>query len=75
MYLKKGGKILKKALCLLPVLLILPFLLTYDSLTYFITRPTCLNCGSLLDFLKNASLTVFLLGGTIGYKLNKDKHA
>jgi len=71
MYFQKFRKFAKKTLFLLPVLLILPFVVIFDSLVYFITRPACLNCGNLLEFLKSASLTIFLLGG-IGYKLKKN---
>jgi len=42
-------------------------------LVYFITRPACLNCGNLLEFLKTGSLSIALIGGFIGYKLNKDE--
>lgn len=61
-----------KILLILPVLLILPLVIAFDSLYYLITRPSCLNCGNLLEFLKGASLTVFLLGN-LGYKLKNKK--
>ena len=70
MYFQKYRNLLKKAVFFLPILLILPFILAFDTLVYFITRPACLSCGNLLEFLKTASLTVFLLGG-VGYKLKK----
>jgi len=70
MYFQKKRDLLKKAVFFLPMLLILPFILAFDALVYFITRPACLNCGNLLEFLKSASLTVFLLGG-VGYKYKK----
>jgi len=58
----------KKKLLSLTIFLLIPFIIIFDSLVYFLTRPACLNCGNLIEFLKNASLTVFLLGG-VGYKL------
>jgi len=70
MYRQKGENLLKKLLFFLPILLILPFVIAFDSLIYFITRPSCLTCGNLVEFLKTASLTVFLLG-SVGYKLRK----
>lgn len=70
MYPQKGENIPKKILLFLPILLILPFVIAFDSLMYFITRPSCLNCGNLVEFLKTASLSVFLLGNA-GYKLKK----
>ncbi len=39
---------------------------------YVFTRPTCLTCGNLVEFLKTASLTVFILGN-IGYQFGKKK--
>ena len=72
MYFQKYRGLLKKAVFFLPILLILPFILAFDALVYFITRPACLNCGNLLEFLKSASLTVFLLGG-VGYKFRQKK--
>lgn len=62
----------KRPFLLLGILLLVPFLLIFDSLVYFITRPACLNCGNLVEFLKEASLTVFLLGGA-GYQLKNKK--
>lgn len=73
MYLQKRENLIKKALLFLPVLLVLPFVIAFDSLTYFITRPSCLSCGNLVEFLKSASLTTFLISGIAGYKLKKEK--
>lgn len=62
----------KKILLFLPILLVLPFVIAFDSISYFLTRPSCLTCGNLLEFLKSASLTVFLLTG-VGYQLKGKK--
>lgn len=54
---------------LTPVLIILalmPVLLAFDSIMYWVTRPTCLNCGSLTGFLQNGSLSVFVVSNYIG---------
>ncbi|OGK18097.1 hypothetical protein A2866_03140 [Candidatus Roizmanbacteria bacterium RIFCSPHIGHO2_01_FULL_39_8] len=72
MYYPKARVLLKKALFFLPILLILPFIIIFDSLVYFITRPSCLTCGNLLEFLKTGSLSISLIGGVIGYKLKKN---
>ncbi len=54
---------------------LLPFLLSYDSIIYFLTRPTCLNCGSLVGFIQSHSLTAFMLTSLGGYTfLHKKKH-
>ncbi len=55
-------------LFILPILLIIPAVFIFDLLVYLITRPTCLACGNLLEFMKTASLTVFLLTNA-GYHL------
>ncbi|OGK23980.1 hypothetical protein A2954_07440 [Candidatus Roizmanbacteria bacterium RIFCSPLOWO2_01_FULL_37_12] len=70
MYLQKSGNLLKKAIFFLPILLILPIVIAFDSLIYFITKPSCLSCNTLPDFLRTASLSVFLLTNA-GYKLKK----
>ncbi|OGK15346.1 hypothetical protein A2774_03370 [Candidatus Roizmanbacteria bacterium RIFCSPHIGHO2_01_FULL_39_12c] len=72
MYSKKRGDFPKKALLFLPTLLILPIVILFDSLMYMITRPSCMSCGSLTEFLKTASLSVFLLANT-GYKFQTKK--
>ncbi|MBI4008938.1 hypothetical protein HY357_01780 [Candidatus Roizmanbacteria bacterium] len=59
---------MKRFLLFVPILLLLPVIVVFDTLMYFITRPACLNCGNLVEFLKSSSLTIFILGG-IGYKL------
>jgi hypothetical protein len=59
---------MKKFFLAFGLFLIIPLVIIFDSVVYFITRTACLNCGNLVEFLKNASLTVFLLGG-VGYKL------
>ncbi|OGK23679.1 hypothetical protein A3A46_02020 [Candidatus Roizmanbacteria bacterium RIFCSPLOWO2_01_FULL_37_13] len=71
MYSQKYRNLLKKAVFFLPILLILPFVFAFDTLIYFITRPACLSCGNLIEFLKTASLSVALIGGVFGYKLKK----
>lgn len=61
-----------RLILILPLLLILPIIITFDILYYFLTKPACLSCANVLEFLKGASLTVFLLG-SVGYKLNRKK--
>ncbi|OGK10422.1 hypothetical protein A2767_06535 [Candidatus Roizmanbacteria bacterium RIFCSPHIGHO2_01_FULL_35_10] len=68
MYSQKYQKSLKKAFFFLPILLVLPFVIAFDSLIYFITKPSCLSCNTLPEFLKTASLSIFLLTNA-GYKL------
>ncbi len=62
----------KNFILIIPVLLVVPFLVLFDTVFYFITRPSCLSCGNLLEFLKGASLTVAFLVST-GYTLRKKK--
>lgn len=53
----------------IPVLLLtllLPFMLTFDSVMYFVTRPTCLNCGSLGEYVRTSSLSVGVIGAMVG---------
>lgn len=64
---------MKKIFVALGIFLIIPVIIVFDSLVYFLTRPACLNCGNLIEFLKNASLTVFLLAG-LGYQWKKNKN-
>jgi hypothetical protein len=45
--------------------LLLPFLLAFDSIMYMVTRPTCLNCGSLAEYVRNSSLSAVMVGGMI----------
>lgn len=73
MYTQGKNNSIKRLFFILPVLLLVPFLVLFDSLIYFITRPSCLNCGNLIEFLKGASLTVFMLGN-IGYQLKSRKN-
>jgi hypothetical protein len=63
----------RRLLFILPLVLILPATLLFDTLIYWTTRPTCLQCGNLLEFLKGASLSVFLVANVVGYKLKKKK--
>ncbi|OGK57087.1 hypothetical protein A3J15_03675 [Candidatus Roizmanbacteria bacterium RIFCSPLOWO2_02_FULL_38_10] len=63
---------LKKILLTVLIISLIPFIIVYDSLFYLMTRPSCLNCGNLIEFLRNSSLTIMLLSG-VGYKLNKNK--
>lgn len=48
------------------LLLAAPLLLLFDSIYYMLIRPACLNCGTLGEFIKNASLTVHMFS-TIGF--------
>lgn len=73
MYLKKYPFSLKKTFLFLPIILILPFIVIFDSLIYFITRPSCLTCWNLVEFLKTASLTTFILSSQMGYKFKNTK--
>ncbi|MBI3620012.1 hypothetical protein HY214_02610 [Candidatus Roizmanbacteria bacterium] len=69
------GKLYSKLPLLVLFLLALlaaPVLLAYDTLWYFITRPPCLTCQNLLEFLKSVSLTVAVLG-SVGYQLRRKK--
>ncbi len=53
-------------LLVIPVLLLallLPFLLAFDSVMYMITRPTCLNCGSLGEYVRSSSLSARIIAG------------
>lgn len=52
------------------IMLVVPFSFIFDVLQYFITRPSCLTCNTLPDFLRTGSLTFFLLTSA-GYKLKK----
>lgn len=45
--------------------LLLPFLLAFDSVMYFVTRPTCLNCGSLGEYVRTSSLSVGMIAGIV----------
>ncbi len=72
MYSQKDRNLTKKVFFFLPVLLVLPFIMVFDSLIYFVTKPSCLSCNTLPDFLKTASLSVFLLTNA-GYKLQGKK--
>lgn len=55
----------------IPVFLVLPLIVIFDTLIYFITKPSCLSCNTLPNFLQTASLSTHLLT-TIGYKfINK----
>jgi hypothetical protein len=65
-------KVNKNKLLILPLIAVLPAILIFDVIIYFVTRPTCLACGNLLEFIKTGSLTVFLLGG-IGYQFRQKK--
>lgn len=54
----------------IPVFLVLPLVVVFDSLVYFITKPSCLSCNTLPNFLQTASLSMYLLT-TLGYKFLK----
>lgn len=72
MYFKKFEFSPKKLVFFLPILLILPFVMAFDSLIYFITRPSCMSCNTLPEFLKTASLSVALIGNMVGLKINRE---
>ncbi|OGK19786.1 hypothetical protein A3C23_01635 [Candidatus Roizmanbacteria bacterium RIFCSPHIGHO2_02_FULL_37_13b] len=63
---------LKKVLLTVLMMSIIPFIIIYDSLFYLMTRPSCLNCGNLIEFLRNSSLTVLMIS-SVGYKLSGKK--
>ncbi len=63
---------LKRLVSGLVVIILIPFIIVFDSLFYFITRPSCLNCGSIVEFLRSSSLTVMFLG-SLGYQFKKTK--
>ncbi len=65
--------IFSKVLLSLPVFMVIPIVAIFDCIIYFVTRPACLTCNTLPEFLQTASLTVFLLSG-IGYTLKKDRN-
>jgi hypothetical protein len=54
------------------VIFLVPFVIIFDAIVYFVSRPSCLTCNTLPEFLRTASLTVFLLT-TAGYKFKKNK--
>lgn len=72
MYSPERQSLTKKLLFTFPFLVVLPLILVFDSIIYFITRPSCFNCSNLVEFLKNGSLTVFLIGN-VGYQLKGKK--
>jgi hypothetical protein len=65
---------------LILIVALLPVLVAYDSVMYWLTRPSCLNCGSLGSFLQNGSLSVMMVStyvgeiGLGGYRFGKKKH-
>lgn len=65
---------------LIIILALMPLMLAYDSVMYWVTRPSCLNCGSLGSFLQNGSLSVMMVSKYIGelgfggYSFGKKKH-
>lgn len=65
-------KVNKNKLFILPIVLIIPAVFLFDLLIYLFTRPTCLQCGNLLEFMKTGSLTIFLLT-SVGYQLTNKK--
>jgi hypothetical protein len=62
------------------IVALLPFMLTFDTLVYWLTRPSCLNCGSLGSFLQNNSLSFAMVSNYVGelgiggYTFGKKKH-
>ncbi len=64
--MKMAQKIIMKLVPLVIVVAVLPFALSFDSLMYWLTRPSCLNCGSLVGFLQTNSLTAGMIVGLVG---------
>jgi hypothetical protein len=59
---------------IIPLLLILPLTLAFDAIVYLMGRSACLQCSNLLEFFKTTSLSVFLIAGSLGYKLTKKQN-
>lgn len=74
MYAQDKNSTLKRLFLFLPALLVIPFLVVFDTLVYFITRPSCLSCGNVIEFLKGASLTVYFIHGTLKLRNTDKKH-
>lgn len=67
--MKAVQKLKKIFFMIVPLLifsLLLPFLLAFDSIMYWVTRPTCLNCGSIADYLRTSSLSAGMAVGVVG---------
>lgn len=79
-HVKKASTAALQFVPLLIILMLLPFLLAFDSVMYWVARPSCLNCGSLSGFLQSSSLSVFVVSSFIGelgigrYRFGKKKH-
>jgi len=43
------------------LILLLPMIIVFDFVYYWINRSSCLNCGNLFQFLTTSSLTIFIL--------------
>lgn len=69
----KNNHVFFRVIPLLVFFLALPVILAFDSIMYFLTKPACLNCGSLIGFLQSGSLSVFLLTSITGYKFKAPK--
>lgn len=53
-------------------LVLLPVACVYDVVMFLVTRPTCLNCGSLVDFFRTQGLSMMMVReslSSIGYRL------
>lgn len=49
------------------LIVLLPFAVSFDSIMYWLTRPSCLNCGSLMGFLQTHSMTAGVVAGLVGH--------
>lgn len=68
---KQNKKLVFILLALVAFFIASPLLVAYDSIIYLLTRPTCLNCGDLVGFLRSGSLTASLFATTLGYQLKQ----
>jgi len=61
----------KKTLCKILIIIGIPLFITFDILYFLATRTTCLasSCLSITEFIKQSSLTVFLVTSSfVGWK-------
>lgn len=79
----KTERVLEALVRIIPIVIVvalLPLFVTFDTLVFWITRPSCLNCGSLGSFLQNNSLSFVMVSTYIGqlgigrYTFGKKKH-
>lgn len=55
------------------VIFLVPLLFIFDVLFYFLTRPACMACGSVTEYMKNMSMSGVIIGeliNKIGYLFN-----